>query len=467
MPPIRLIVCLAAIVVLTILSWRRSWFIGACGAVVMMALVEHPEMPRTVFGIPGFSPWNFLIINVTLAWLSQRRAEGLVWDMPRAVSMALFFFIGTMFISFLRVLIDPTQFCPYTFTGIINEAFVNSLKFMLPFYLFYDGCRTVQRSQWAMGCILALYLLLGVLVVKHMGLHGADAGADLNGRGAKLVHASTGYHRVDMAMMLAGASWGMLAAAVMVELKRYKLLLFGAFAVLSMGEALTGGRTGYVTWCLIGLVLCVFRWWKLLLVMPVVVMIALTFLPAVSARFSMGFGGQNGNIVIRTDEDRITSGRTEVWPFAWKGIREAPLIGYGRYGFLRSGVAMEYAAAGVDEEVGHPHNAYLEMLLDTGVIGFLLVMPIYAMMVFYSLKLFRDKTDPLNSAVGALSLALFLALLIGSMGAQTLYPREGVAGMWAAAGIMLRRYVDRQHEQESEEEVEEEEVVVRAFATHA
>jgi O-antigen ligase len=332
---------------------------------------------------------------------------------------------------------------------------VNSLKFMLPFYLFYDGCRTQERSRWAFGCIVVLYFALALMVVKHMGLHGASEGADLNGRGAKLVHASTGYHRVDMAMMLAGAAWGTLAWAAFVEEKKYKLIIFGMFVAISLAEALTGGRTGYVTWCLIGFALCVLRWRKLLLLMPVAVMIGLSFMPAVAARFSMGFGGKQGNIIVQTDEDRITSGRTEVWPFAVKGIYKSPLFGYGRFGFLRSGTAAEYAAAGVEEEVGHPHNAYLEMLLDTGVVGFVLVMPIYAVMAFYSLKLFLDKTDPLNSAAGALCLSLFLALLLGSMGAQTLYPREGVAGMWAAAGLMLRRYVDRQQTQEAEQEAED------------
>lgn len=464
MPPIRVIVCLIAILVLTVLSWRRSWFIGACGAVVLMALVEHPEMPRTVFGIPGFSPWNFLIINVTFAWLNQRRNEGVVWDMPRVVNMLLFFFIGTIFLSFLRVLVNPTPYILYSTSGIINEAFVNSLKFMLPFYMFYDGCRTPERSRYAMGSILFMYFLLALMVVKHMGLHGASAGADLNGRGAKLVHASTGYHRVDMAMMLSGAAWGILAAVTVVKEKKYKLVVLGAFAMVTLAEALTGGRTGYVTWLLIGLVLCLFRWWKLLLFLPVVVMVALAFMPAVTERLSMGMGGRQGNIVVQTDENRVTSGRTEVWPYALRGISQSPVFGYGRFGFLRSGVAAEYAAAGIEEEVGHPHNAYLEMLLDTGVVGFALVMPLYGVLVFYSLKLFRDKTDALNSAAGALCVALFLALLIGSLGAQTLYPREGVAGMWAAAGLMLRRYVDLRQAQESAEEVEE---VSGAYAANA
>ena len=456
MPPIRVIVCLLAIVVLTVLSWRRNWFIGACGAVVLMALVEHPEMPRTAFGIPGFSPWNFLIINVTLAWINQRRLEGLVWDMPRTVSVLLVLFLGTMFISCLRLLLNPTQYCIYTTPGIINEAFVNSFKFMLPFYLLYDGCRTAERAKAALIAILLLYVVLALLVIKHMGLHGASEGSDLNGRGAKLIHASTGYHRVDMAMMLSGAAWGMLAYIGAVQSKLQKLAVFGGFVCLSLGEALTGGRTGYVTWCLIGFILCVVRWRKLLLLAPIGVMAIFCFLPAVTERMSMGFGGTKDNIVVQTDEDRVTSGRTEVWPYALRGISASPVLGYGRFGFLRSGIAAQYAAAGVEEEVDHPHCAYLEMLLDAGVIGFALVMPIYGLLAFYSLKLFLDRSDSLNSAIGALSLSLFLALLVASIGAQTLYPREGTAGMWAAAGLMLRRYADRQRQEDESEELAQE-----------
>jgi O-antigen ligase len=453
--PLRVIVCFAAIIVLAILSWRRSWFIGACGAMVLMSLVEHPEMPRTMFGIPGFSPWNFLIINVVFAWLNQRRYEDLVWDMPRNISVLLFFFIGTIFFSLVRLLINPTQYCPFDTAGILNEGFVNSLKFMLPFYIFYDGCRTRQRSVAVVAAILAMYCILGLMVVKHMGLHGIDAGQDLNGRGAKLVHASTGYHRVDMAMMLAGASWGMFACVGLVKSKWHKMAVFGAFLCLSLGEALTGGRTGYVTWCLIGLLLCVLRWRRMLPVLAVGVMIALCFMPAVVQRMSMGFGATTDNIIVNNDSSRITSGRTEVWPYALRGISESPLLGYGRMGFLRSGLAAKYVMeSGDEEEVASPHDAYLEMLLDNGVIGFVLVVPIYAVLLFYSLKLFMDRSDRLTSTVGALSLSLFLALLIGSIGAQTLYPREGVAGMWAAAGLMLRRYVDRQRQtQESEEYV--------------
>lgn len=463
--PIRVIVCYLAILALIILSWRRSWFIGACGAVVLMALVENPEMPRMVFGIPGLSPWNLLMFNVTLAWWNQRKYDGSAWDMPRGASRLLIFFIGTMFVAFLRLIISPTQYAPYDFAGLVNEAFVNSLKFMLPFYLFYDGCRTPERTKAALASIVSMYFILGVLVIKSMGLGSAGAGQDLNGRGAKLIHAGTGYHRVDMAMMLAGAAWALLAFMGVMKEKKWKLVFLGGFGIVSMAEGMTGGRTGYVTWLIIGLILCVLRWRKLLLLFPVGLMAALSFMPAVTQRMTTGFGSTDGNIVTHNDAAQITSDRTQVWPYAIHGVLQSPIWGYGRFGFLRSGIAAKYAAETTADAVDHPHCAYLEMLLDNGVIGFMLVIPFYAMLVFYSLKLFLDRSDALNSAVGATSLALFLSLLIAAVGAQTLYPREGVAGMWAAAGLVLRRYVDRSRVQEVEHEEAEE--MAGAYAANA
>jgi hypothetical protein len=58
--------------------------------------------------------------------------------------------------------------------------------------------------------------------------------------------------------------------------------------------------------------------------------------------------------------------------------------------------------------------------------------------------LFLDRSDILYEAAGGAALALLLALLLASFGAQTLYPREGVVGMWAAIGVALRVSVERE-----------------------
>ena len=91
------------------------------------------------------------------------------------------------------------------------------------------------------------------------------------------------------------------------------------------------------------------------------------------------------------------------------------------------------------EELGesfpHPHNAYLEWLLDNGVVGFVLMMPFYVVVLALSTSLLRDSRSPVFVAAGGAALALVLALLVGSVGSQTFYPREGAVGMWAAIGL--------------------------------
>jgi len=152
---------------------------------------------------------------------------------------------------------------------------------------------------------------------------------------------------------------------------------------------------------------------------------------------------------VHEDESEITSGRNLVWPAVIAKIKQAPLIGYGRQAMVRTGLST-WARDELGDEFEHPHEAYFEMLLDNGVIGFLAIVPLFYIALKRSAGLFLDRTEPLYEAVGGAALALLLALLFASFGAQTLYPREGVVGMWAAIGVALRLSVDREHRQSGE-----------------
>ena len=148
-----------------------------------------------------------------------------------------------------------------------------------------------------------------------------------------------------------------------------------------------------------------------------------------------------------------------MWPYVIDKIKKSPIIGYGRLAMVRTGLS-DRLEGQVGEGYGHPHNAYLEILLDDGIIGFLCVMPIYFIIIRRSFSLFVTKQDTICEAAGGVALALFLALVFAAMGAQTFYPREGVLGMWAAAGVALRVWVERERERmEPETDSPEEEFV--------
>jgi O-antigen ligase len=143
-----------------------------------------------------------------------------------------------------------------------------------------------------------------------------------------------------------------------------------------------------------------------------------------------------------TDVYTVTAGRNIAWPLVLDKIAEAPLSGYGRRAMERTGITAHLRDE-LDEDFAHPHNAYLEMLLDNGWIGLLLVAPFYLTILGVAVRLLRDQRSPYFVVAGAVMTALVLALLVASVGSQTFYPREGAVPMWCAIGLALRVAVVR------------------------
>ena len=409
-----------------------------------MAFLKHPDMPRGILGIPGANMWNVLIANVVIAWWINRRQEGVEeGDSARSIKIAVRLYLAVVVIAFLRMFINPTSFYPYGRGQIFTEFFLNPIRFLIPAFLFYDGARTRSRVVQGLGAIVLLYSLLAVQVIRYMGLHPDFSGSELSGRAAKIVQRSVGYDRVDMSMMLAGASWAAIAFASLAQKKSHKFLLLGVGLMIVFGQALTGGRAGYVSWGAIGIVLCTLRWRKMLPLIPVAAVIVVMLMPSVAQRMFSGFGGQSDGIVTHQDDTEITSGRNMIWPKVIEKIRQNPIVGYGRQAMMRTGLT-QWGEDVLQDEFAHPHEAYLEMLLDNGLIGFFCVLPLFYIALKRSTGLFRDRSDTVYEAAGGTAMALMLALFFAGFGAQTLYPREGVVGMWAAIGIALRLSVMRE-----------------------
>lgn len=438
---IRVAVCLLFVIGFAIYAYR-NWFASLCAAIVLMAFLEHPDMPRSVLGIPGLNLWNLLVANVVFAWMAQRAREGLFWDFSPALKLALVLYVSVVIISFVRAFINPTSYLQVTRMDITVMALINPLKFLIPCVLLYDGCRTRERIMIATAAIMLLYFLLAVQVIRYMGIHPSFSGKELSARAAKILQRSVGYNRVDLSMMLAGASWAMLAFSRFVEKRKYRWLFWAGAGTILFAQSLTGGRTGYITWGAIGLLLCSLRWRKLLPAIPVAVLAVVAFVPGVADRMFSGFAEKTGAIAVQEDTSEITSGRNLVWPYVIGKIKESPVFGYGRFAMPRTGLS-SFAAEEFGDEFGHPHNAYLEILLDNGLLGTLCVAPLFFLVLQRSLGTFRDRSDVLFEVVGGMALSLVLALVFASFGAQTFYPREGVVGMWAAIGILLRVSTER------------------------
>lgn len=457
---IRITVLTFLIAFLSVYAWK-NWFNSACWLVLLMAVFQHPDMPKAIGGIPGLNHWNFLFVNVVLSWIISRKKLGLIWDMPKHLNFLLVIYSILIITSCLRfmadmsveqLLIDTYGGKDLSISGVVNEYIINCFKWVLPSFIIFDGCRNRKQYNFALSLLLCLFVLLALQVIKAMKLGVLTLDGDhLQRKALKVISSNVGYHRVNISMIMSGAFWAVFCLKEFVTKKTFFFVLIPLCGLILLAMAMTGGRMGYVTWGLIGLVISVFKWRKNLLLLPVMFFALIIVAPSALERMTQGFTPDNQEEVYDTefsdesvDLHSVTSGRVIAWPLVWESIKEAPFIGYGRSAMKNIGITQfileEY---GLGETFPHPHNAYLQWIQDNGFIGFIPVLLFYIFIVRYSWCLFKDDRQKIYVVTGGVCLSITLGFLIASIGSQTFYPREGAVGMWVSIGLLLRVYVER------------------------
>ncbi len=435
-----------------------NWYRSLCALTLLMAFIRHPDMPRTLLGIQGLTPWNMLLVAVLLGCLVNKNAERLRWDMPGKVTLLLLAYVIVIVIAFIRMYLDSGGIIDYALlrgvtppTGkdLISEHLINPIKWLIPGMLFFYGCNSMDRFKEGIYSILGVYFLLAVQVVRWMPLRFLHAsGYIMQRRAAKLLARNIGYFRVTLAMMLGGGFWAIFLARRLHKSMIARLSLLMASFTSLFALALTGGRAGFLAWIGTGLAVSWFKYRRYFLFIPLVVLILITTVPSFKERLEEGLKPDDSSEEIYVGDvevnlKKLTSGRVLAWPLVIEKIKESPFFGYGLRAMERLGIAT-YIWTELHEIFGHPHNAYLRCLLNNGLIGCVLVLALYLLMLKYSISLFRDTRSLIFETAGGVAFTIMMAFFIACMGGQTFFPREDSVPMWAAIGIMLRLYVQRQ-----------------------
>ena len=434
---IRMAVLSLIVAFLAIYAWR-DWFRSLCGLILLMAVMEHPDMPKSIMGIQGLNPWNVLLLSVLLAWAAQRRSQGLIWDMPLHISLLLGLYVILILVGFTRAALHH-QMLGVGLRELVSDELLNTLKWLIPGLLLFDGARTRGRLTLATCTILLMYCIVALQVTRAVSPR-ALIDADMLKRVRLHLDSRMGLHASDVSTMLGGAFWGMLALAGAFRARSAKALLALAALGCLYTQSLTGGRAGFVAWAVVGLTLCALRWRRVLWLAPVVPLLLALAFPAATDRMLMGFGQTAPAGGTTTDFSQVTSGRTEFWPYVLKEVEAAPVIGHGTRGMEACGLAT-IVANQVGDNVNWPHSAYLEWLLDHGVAGLVPIVIFYVVIVWCSGRLFGRASDPLFRAIGGVALAAVLAQLVAGIGSQCFYPREGNFIMWMTIFLLLRAHV--------------------------
>ena len=202
-------------------------------------------------------------------------------------------------------------------------------------------------------------------------------------------------------------------------------IMVGAALVLAAALALTFSRGGYVGFVVIVLgFIAFYRQWKPLLGLVFAMAIGMVLLPdAVIDRVTLGI--THGN------SEELSSGRLEnIWKPLWPTVFDSPFLGHG---LLFAGWS------GLIGSLTQAHNAYLDLLLDVGVVGAGLVLFFYFSVLRDFVQQARQETDPMFQGFFRGAFAGLLALLAQAMTDDRLFPNFPQLYFWMTYGVLLGR----------------------------
>ncbi len=435
----------------------KNWYRGLCFMLPLLAVLERPDMPRTMLGIGGLNPFNILLGIILLCWLVQRRHDGSHWNANRTMTRLFVLYMVVIVVSTIRMAMDleSLQYA-YLLAGrevtglgdlLKNEVF-NTFKWLLVGLLISVGARSEQHVRLALTGVLITGALLGMQVISKMlpGLTGAD---DLAERALRVLDRDLGYHRVDLAAIMASVSWAFLASQPILKTEFRKLISIGGFGLCTIAMVATGGRAGMVSWAAGAFVMGFLRWRKILFLVPVFAILALALIPGLQDRLTQGFSG-NENVEQAQrraemgaiddsgrDNYAITSGRIVVWPLVIDKAMEKPLIGHGREAMQRTGIVAALEENYGITSFGHPHNAFLQLFIDTGFIGLVIVGLFYWKLFRIAAKEFAEPSTNTRYVVASMAVAFLVVNMTASLGSQSFYPTQGATLYWIVIGLSL------------------------------
>lgn len=132
-------------------------------------------------------------------------------------------------------------------------------------------------------------------------------------------------------------------------------------------------------------------------------------------------------------QDRVTSGRLYIWSRLAPEILDSPIVGRG----LGSSQWSEFARSG-EYFATHPHNLYLAVLMDTGIVGAVIMFLFYR----YIWRSFRmlgrdDRLAPHVQGYFRGAAAALIAYLLAGIPNGNWNPSQDQTYLWVAVGLAI------------------------------
>jgi hypothetical protein len=431
---------LAAITVLACFATLADYRIGAVLLVIMLPVQGSNFFPHSVLGVIGLNPMNLVLGATLVSYLV--RGYGLKRFIPKPLvwlliaPMAVAGLIGMPHVLDIHPAFYDEQLIHYTGTlGYLSQTLFKPLLTVFVAIMIGAAVARVKKAESFLLPVIVSVWVMSLMAIGYVVAEGVSLGA-LSLTTSRTFFNSLGMHANDLGRLYAVAYALLLFTWGETKDLRLKTVLLFTMGILTIALVLTFSRGAMVGWVLVN---ALFLVWKFnaktiglallaggagLLVMP----------GAVVSRMSLGLVGG-------ADVNEFSAGRmNDIWIPLFPELFKSPIWGNGLDSIMWS------KAIWTDQMalVTHPHNAYMQAILDTGLLGMALVLGFY----WHVYRSARDLgsnaylSPTMRGFYQGLVASLLCFLITGFVG-SSLRPSQEFAFLWIAIGMMYGQLARR------------------------
>jgi O-antigen ligase len=407
--------------------------IGALLLILLLPVSSTSLFPHSLMKITGLNPINLLVAGTLGAYLLRGRLEHPAPLVPGPVAwlyivpIVLAGLLGTLYVDHIYPPFIEAEIISYTDArGYLRDEVVKPMLTVLAALLVGAAVAKARKPEpfvaaLVMGVCALAFVMFGFVLASGVGL---DA---LASAGARRFFTDMGTHANTLGRLFIMAYALLLFSWWESKDPRASLGLFVALGIVSIGILLTFSRAAFLGFFVVNALFLMwkFNMKKLGLAVLATAMVVMLAPEALYQRITYGWD---------ENADAISAGRIEgIWLPLLPETLKSPLWGSGLDSILWSSLMH----AGALELVAHPHNAYLEALLDMGLIGLALLLAFY----WHVWKGFRalgsnPYLTPVMRGFFQGAGAALVAFALASMTGGSLRPQPENALLWITIGMM-------------------------------
>ncbi len=407
--------------------------VGAVLLLIMMPVEGSYLFPHNMLGMTGLNPFNVVLGATLVAFLARGKDLGRFVPKPLAwlylVPVVIAGLIGSRHVDDIFPYFYEIEVIHFTDAfGYLRDVLVKPMFMIIAALLIGAAVAQAKRVENFLVPIIVAVWVMSLMLIGFVVTSGLSLG-QLALTTQRALLSVLGMHANDLGRLYAVAYGLLLFTWGETQVVRLKTVLVITMGALTLALLFTFSRGAFVGWVLVNVLFLV---WKFNARTAAIAILAggvgLAFMPgAVVSRMSLGLIGG-------TDVNEVSAGRIdEIWMPLMPELFKSPIWGSG----LDSTMWANALWAETMLPVTHPHNAYIQTVLDMGLLGLALLLAFY----WHVYRKFRDLgsnayLSPTMRGFYQGAVAGLMCFIVTGFAGSSLRATPEFAFLWIAIGMM-------------------------------